>query len=220
MLEEMGPIIISIQDAIDAAGDGDTIIVYPAIYKESIIINKNLSLLGKTIDGKKAIMNGGKNNFTLEINKSCLIKNFDVLLEKYNGIAVRIFSPIKFLNNTIETGFNGTAMLISSPDVLIKYNEIYEINYGIQIKNCSYCHIHNNIFHDVNDYCIFLSNSSNCDIHGNKMENIRWKAIQIFHSTKINISNNTIKGIEMLYSNNNTVFCNNLSSNRIGFIKL
>ena len=85
-----------IQDAINNASDGDTIIVYPGIYKESIIINKNLSLLGKIINDKRPIIDGGKNNFTVEINKYCLLKKFEILNEKQYGIAVKIFSSAKF----------------------------------------------------------------------------------------------------------------------------
>jgi len=201
-----------IQDAINNASDGDTIIVYPGIYKESIIINKNLSLLGKIINDKRPIIDGGKNNFTVEINKYCLLKKFEILNEKQYGIAVKIFSSAKFFNNTIRTFFNGSALLaLNSSFVVMGGNEIYETNYGFLIKNCSYCNIYDNTFSDVNDYCIFLYNSSGCNIYDNEMENIRWLAISSVHSTENNILNNDIKGIEMTCCDDNSIFNNNIS---------
>ncbi len=200
-----------IQDAIDAANNGDTIIVYPGIYKESIIINKNLSLLGKIINDERPIIKS-KNNFTAEINKYCLLKNFEILNEKQCGIAVKIFSSAKFFNNTVRTFFNGVALLaLNSSFIIIGGNRIYETNYGFLIKNCSYCNIYDNIFYDVNDYCISLYDSSSCNIYNNELENIRLVAISSIRSSRINISNNDIKGIEMVCCDNNSIFNNNVS---------
>ena len=40
----------NIQDAIDAASDGDTIFVYQGIYHEQIVINKEISVVGEDRD--------------------------------------------------------------------------------------------------------------------------------------------------------------------------
>jgi len=37
-----------IQDAIDDASGGDTVFVYSGVYNESILLNKSITLLGKT----------------------------------------------------------------------------------------------------------------------------------------------------------------------------
>jgi len=46
----------TIQDAIDAASDGDTIYVYPGTYKENVVADKGVNIIGvnATIDGGKA----------------------------------------------------------------------------------------------------------------------------------------------------------------------
>jgi len=46
----------TIQDAIDAASDGDIIYVYPGTYKENVVANKGVNIIGMnaTIDGGKA----------------------------------------------------------------------------------------------------------------------------------------------------------------------
>ncbi|MCD6447958.1 MAG: hypothetical protein J7L58_02790 [Thermoplasmata archaeon] len=65
----------SIQDAINAAKDGYIIYVYPKEYKESIVINKSISLIGIIENGEKPIINGGGRKFAVSIvADECFLK--------------------------------------------------------------------------------------------------------------------------------------------------
>ena len=67
----------TIQSAIDAAGDGDTIIVSPGIYRESVVLSDKAVTLAsehyitgndETID--KTVIDGGGNDFVIEVKET------------------------------------------------------------------------------------------------------------------------------------------------------
>ena len=53
-----------IQDAVDAASDGDTINVYNGIYSETVVLNKSVNLFGENMDKTILI-----NNENIDIDK-------------------------------------------------------------------------------------------------------------------------------------------------------
>ena len=76
---------VSIQAAINAAKDGDTIEVYSGIYHENLVVNKRVSLIGIPYElgegndeGKPVIEGSWSCNKTaaIEVKTSCVIKNF------------------------------------------------------------------------------------------------------------------------------------------------
>ena len=52
-----GGAFISIQDAINAANDGDTVFVYNGTYYENVIVNKIINLIGEHPDA--TLIDGG-----------------------------------------------------------------------------------------------------------------------------------------------------------------
>lgn len=66
-----------IQDAVDAASDGDTIFVYPGVYNENVIIDKQIELIGANRDS--TIIDGGN-------------RNKDVLFIAADDVTVRNFT--------------------------------------------------------------------------------------------------------------------------------
>jgi len=94
----------SIQDAINNAKDGDIIVIKEGIYKENLVINKSISLIGEgkvIIDGNggtalKVNANGVKlvnlhlinsNDAIVELRGSTLIKNCSIYNGKFGIIA-------------------------------------------------------------------------------------------------------------------------------------
>jgi parallel beta-helix repeat protein len=93
-----------IQHAIDNASDGDTIYVFSGTYKEQIVLQKSVKLIGE--DKNQTIIDGDFTENTVNIYADyCTLENFTIInsnvSSKYSGI--RIFSGHNTLtNNTIN----------------------------------------------------------------------------------------------------------------------
>ncbi|RLF52015.1 MAG: hypothetical protein DRN11_01800, partial [Thermoplasmata archaeon] len=204
-----------IQDAINNASDGDTIIVYPGIYYENIIVDKSIRLIGE--NKETTIIDGMKKGNVIKISaNNVVIKNF-----------------------TIRKGYKkwylSSGILINS-----SYNSIYNCNicsneYGISVAGNGYnrieeCHVY------FNNYTgILLSSPNNiirnCKIYKNEKgiesaPNNTILSCEIFGNEYgiWSASNNTIKncsiydnieGLEIFMAQNNRVLNNRFQNDGI-----
>ncbi len=92
-----------IQDAIDGAIDGDTIIVYSGTYYEAVTLNKQLFLKGTKLNGQDfPLINGGDDYNTVTINNdSCCFENFSVQNGPAGGLekGIYVFSNYNIIRN-------------------------------------------------------------------------------------------------------------------------
>jgi parallel beta-helix repeat protein len=190
----------SIQDAINASFDGDTVFVYNGTYYENIIVNKTINLIGEN-----------KDNTT--INGS--------------GTGDVVAVSADFVNITGFTVRNSGTGAGTDPDsgIELEYvsncrvfdNSVFETSTGINIY-----HSHENIVTDNNisniDYeGIWLRYSTNNSITHNTIL-FTWVAIYDDDSSNHNtFSYNEItyneEGIWLLYSSDNIVSHNNCTNN-------
>ena len=136
----------NIQDAIDAASNGDTVFVYNGTYCENVIVDKSINLIGE--DRDITIIDG-----------------------EGSGDVVRIEADVVNVSGftMANTSLPGSGILINSKYNKISYNKIIDTNYmGIQ------CHFDNNSFMDnyfISNHLGFLLGSSNNTLIGNNFEN-------------------------------------------------
>ena len=103
-----------IQDAIDSAEDEDTIFVYNGKYKENIIIEKEINLIGE--NKEETIINGmGVGNVVYIDSDNVTINRFKIINcgGDYNdaGIEVNLYSDkLTISNNIITSCMNGIYM--------------------------------------------------------------------------------------------------------------
>ncbi|MGB3458461.1 MAG: NosD domain-containing protein [Halobacteriota archaeon] len=238
-----------IQDAINNAKDGDTILVYSGIYYENVVVTKSVTLMG---NGQPVIDADGEGNaitltedgitlvgFTATNSGSfwndagiAVISNNNTITgsnasnNSYNGIGL-----YDFCNNNTITGNNvsnnnrsGISLYFSSNN-FITGNNVSNNEAGISLS----CFSNNNTItgNNVsnNRAGIHLGESSNNTITGNNVSNSNRGGIGLHASS----NNNTIKGnnasnnrygIYLYYSSNNTITGNNVSNNNIGGIGL
>lgn len=188
-----------IQDAIDDASDGDTIIVYPGTYNGSIEINKTLSLIGKAIDGVMPIIYSNKLTTVNITAKKCVFKFFTVM-NNYTiediSYTINVLSDGNVLeNNTIIGGYAGIRMFYSSNNL-----------------------IKNNTIKKTYEQGLILGHSHHNVVERNKLVYNEWDAITLFASNNNTISRNEVKwnecGISVqAYSKNNLIIENNASEN-------
>ena len=167
-----------IQDAIDNASDGDIVYVYSGIYLGNIVINVSIDLIGE-------------NKYTTIIDENTDIE--DPQLIEAN---IYIFTEsVNISGFTIQNCSGGVGIFLTSGNVTIKGNVLYNNSHGIHFYGLlqSNVTISKNII--SHNYCgIYPGICKNCNISEN------------------NIIDNDF-GIRIYDAVSNTIYNNNIESN-------
>ncbi|RKX95997.1 MAG: hypothetical protein DRP55_10055, partial [Spirochaetes bacterium] len=161
----------NIQDAIDAASDGDTIKVCPGVYNENVILNKSLKLRGDPIiNGNGGVGVKIEANYTLIENFTIINCSIGIYADDSYILHDIIINNCSIYNCTWAPGygihFDG---VINS---IINDTEINDTRHGIYLSSTEYTEISNCIIHN-NENGTYISPSSsnntiyNCSIHNN-----------------------------------------------------
>jgi len=191
----------SIQAAIDDAGDGATVYVYPGLYHESIVVDKQLNLIGREEDGEKPTIQARENHSALLILADrCAVRGFimksqEILISDNNPPSCEIRSDSNVIkNNTFMYG-QSTVRLNKSSYNLFTNNEITN-GYREGIETI-----------DSNENIISY----------NSVRDNTGEGIELNGGLKSVVSYNEVTkngdGIELWYSNNNIVFFNHVHNN-------
>lgn len=222
-VDDDGPADFSkIQDAVDAASHGDTIIVKSGTYKENVVIAAKNRLTLKGID-YPIVDAGGHGNAITVGGGACVIDGFYATGSEAHmgkaGIAVLLTGGHVIKNNICNFNKGDGIWIYSSSDNTIVNNNVSNNDMlGIGLYSSSHNIIMNNTANH-NDYCgISLDdNSFDNTITNNIASN---NAIGIFlgfssNNTIMsnNASNNQQSGIDLTHSSNNMVMSNNFNSN-------
>jgi len=208
-----------IQEAINAASDGDIIYVYNGTYYEKVIVNKIVSLIGE--DRDSTIINGGSIGSVITIMADNVnISGFTIQCSgpKYDdaGIYVDHHRGNGISHNTITDNFVGIALHFSSNNV-VSDNTISLNNHdGIRLYSSSNNVVSGNTISSNNDVGIGFYSSSNNVASGNAITN-NYDGIGFYSSSNNVVSGNAITnnydGIYFtLDSENNIIYCNNFNN--------
>ena len=190
----------SIQSAINDAENGYIIYVYPKEYRESIVINKSISLIGIIENGEKPVINGGGRKFAVNVTADgCIIRNFEIINHgnfgtDNEGFGMKIYSDGNVIeDNTIAC--NWVTMHIYSSCNTIANDTITDAIWGgIICWGNENTIIYNNISDNSLAAGIELGTSSN--------NTISWNVIM-----------NNFHGMDV-WGNNNTISYNIVCNNR------
>lgn len=100
----------SIQEVVKQAKDGDTILVEPGLYHQSVYIDQqNITFRGLTVDGKHAVLDGQMklNDGIIASGHGSVIDGFHVKGYKGNGIMTQGANNFKIINNFVHGAFYG-----------------------------------------------------------------------------------------------------------------
>lgn len=198
----------SIQAAVNAASNGDTVYVYDGTYYENIMIDdKSINLVGE--DRNSTIIDGMRKDDAISISA--------------NNVVISSFT-IK------NSNICGVSLSSQSPNSIIKGNIIKNNNrYGIQCSLSSNNTIYGNTITDqesgivLDDYSYNHAIYGNNNITGNTVKNSRW-------GIRLDVSNNNIitanilmdndEGIRLVSSSggNNTITANTFIGNKYGIV--
>ncbi|QGX39722.1 parallel beta-helix domain-containing protein [Permianibacter aggregans] len=163
-----------IQDAVAAAQPGDTVLVYPGVYKETIYIDKNdISLLGVIDNGEWPVLEGEglRNDAILYSGNGVRIENFKITHYKGNGVMGQAGNNFVIRNNwvvdtgvygifpqfgknglieyNVLTGIEDAAIYVGMSDnIHVAHNEVFGNVAGIEIENTRHAIVENNMVYD------------------------------------------------------------------------
>ena len=164
----------TIQSAVSDAESGDTILVQPGIYKETVYIDKdNITLRGVIVDGQWPTLEGEKirNDAILYSGSGITVESLKIVNFKGNGIMGQAGNNFVIRNNWIidagiygifpEFGKNGliehnvlsgiedAAIYVGMSDnVDVLHNEVFDSVAGIEIENTRHAIVEGNYVHD------------------------------------------------------------------------
>jgi len=218
-----------IQDAVNAAKPGSTIIIQNGTYNETITIKKTMKLIGNK-NTKIFYINESTNNKNLiQLNASnCIIQNLTLINQNnsnnINGILITTNNN-KISNLTISGFYDGIHIINDNKiDINISnniYNNIITKNKnGIQAFKNSTNNIYNNSIIQNYEYGLYLNYGSNYNkIHHNNIkknnQGLRLGSIEnkIYNN---NISDNFEYGIRIKGGRKNIIYNNSINNNSEG----
>lgn len=163
----------SIQNAIDNASDGDTILVYNGTYYETLIIDKSINLVGSG-DGEKIIdYNGNESNqsyIVLITADNCTINGFKIINsnDSSNTMGISIESSNNVIStNTILNATKGVYIGRDSGNNNVLGNNISHNQYGINIEYSDGNNISKNNISLNSLYDMYIYSSNNNIVTGN-----------------------------------------------------
>jgi nitrous oxide reductase family maturation protein NosD len=199
-----GSELSSITEAIESAGSGDTIEVHGGTYKEHIVVDKTLSLIGV---GNPRIDGGGKGT---------------IVTIKAPGT---VFSGFRVTGSGESLSVEHAGIVVeNSPGSIIADNNLDDVLFGIYFKNSPGSVIENNtvLGKDLplpkRGDGIRLWYNSDTKILGNRLT--RTRDLVMWWSGNTQIKGNTIEkgryGLHYMYSNNNLFEDNVFIDNYVG----
>lgn len=207
-----------IQEAINAAEEGDTIFVRNGKYYENIIVNKTVALVGE--ESADTIVEGNQTEFVVSITRSnvkvkdltlsntnpintsqrcgiiaynatnCLIQE-NILCFNFYGTKLSSCNNFTIIDNKISENLIGI-FCESSPNCTVRHNTLLNNLYrGILIENSDNYIVCDN-FVSAGNYGIRAKRSNNCTIKNNTVQRTSYYGIHISSSYDCKVNNNTV----------------------------
>ncbi|WP_091688718.1 NosD domain-containing protein [Methanococcoides vulcani] len=184
----------SIQSAINAATDGNTIIVYPGTYTENVDVDKELTIKSQSGNPSDTIVQAASStDHVFHVTADYVtISGFNVTGANfgwpYSGIYLAgLFENCNISNNDASYNYYGIYLTGSYYNELNNNNASYNY-YGIHLEDSYVNELSNNIASD-NKYGIRLSHSSNNNLTSNTVLN-NDDGIYLYHSNANELNNN------------------------------
>lgn len=214
-----------IQDAIDNANFGDTIIVKAGTYNENLNINKPLTIISKSEIPNDTTVQATKNDHVFHItSNNVIIRGFKITGTHgpaKAGIYLDEVEECTIANNILSNNENGIGLVSSSNNILTN-NTIGTNNFdGVFLERSNNNVLRNNTIYSNMWNGVVLEASNNNKFSNNIINSNRLNGISFINSNNNEINNNTISsngqnGISLDMSSNNTLNDNLLINNSEG----
>ncbi len=221
-----GKAFSSIKSAIAAAEQGDTIEVFPGIYREgNIIIQKQIYLTGKNypvLDGqsKYELLTIAAKHVTIEGFR--IINSGRSSIEDLAGIKCLDAHHVTIRNNILDHTFFGIHLsntnysLISNNRLHTQAANEYELGNGIHLWKCNHARITGNSISGHRDGIYFEFVTQSLIINNNSNKNMRYGLHFMFSNDdryEYNTISNNGAGVAVMYSSHVTMLHNHFTQN-------
>ena len=210
VVSPIGP-ITSISAAIKAASAGDKVEVRPGIYKENVLLDRSVQLVGI---GKPVILGLGKASVVTIAAEGCLLRGF--IIEHSGGMLVEEDAGVLLErgNNRIEDNNLRDVLfgiyLLQSDHNYIAHNtiqgrrlpDIGDRGSGIHIWNSNYNTLESNTIVEARDG-MYLQNANHSVIRGNQVHDLRYGLHYMYsddNEFEGNVFSNNVAGAAIMYS--------------------
>jgi parallel beta-helix repeat protein len=203
----------TIQEAVVAASNGDTIYIKPGVYMEEVTLNRSLTLKPLTGESGPIILKGDGNletGITITANGCSLqgltMQDFvgpaiyvqssgnsikeNVFRNANPAILVRGSNENTIVENTIIDSQGAVALWENSSDNLVSENDIMGCNVSIIVREAAKNRILSNKISDAY-WGIWLENAGSCRIESNDVKSQRF-GIWLLNSSKVDVVQNKI----------------------------
>ena len=234
--DDGGGDFLGIQEAINNASVGDTIIVHSGVYYENVYVNKSVTLKG--IGQPVVDANGSGSAITLNADGITLEGLNATNSGRWEGAGIRVISSNNTItgNNVSNNKYGGIYLYNSSNNNTITGNTF--VNDSLRVDDPYQNTVEGNIVNgkplvyleDASDYTVedagqvILVNCDNITVENRDLSNTDvgielWKTENSRISNN-KVSNNNVNGISLFDSSNNTITGNNASNNNANGISL
>jgi len=190
----------TIQEAINHAGDGDTVFVRAATYNENVILNVSISLIGESRETAIIDVRGIGNPLEITVNGT-IVSGFTL---SYGGTGIAMTNSHNNLieNNILRKNSRGIGGSFYT-NTILENNTVTENDYGIDFGHLSGPSSKNNT-------------ARNNEIHSNTNAGIYVSASEGNNSIVGNSIHGNVFGIVLDHTQNNEVSGNLINSNTYG----
>jgi nitrous oxidase accessory protein len=210
----------TIQSAVDAASNGDTVYVYAGTYNENIIVDKSITLMGE--DRDVTMIKGNNLNATVEITaESINLRGFTIKNDGSQDGVYTSTSAHNFTDNIFTITSRGIHLYYSSENTITSnlfYNNTHS---GVYMDVGQNNTISENEFYNNTDEALYLTGCGTSYIERNMIHN-NGKGIHALEANGNIIRNNVIEsntygihfaGMITVHSNFNTISHNRINDN-------
>jgi parallel beta-helix repeat protein len=206
----------TIQEAINNATDGDQVFVLNGTYRENVVVNKTIGLVGEGRD--ITIIDGGGNGFGVNVisNNSSIsgftVQNSSVALIHVLNVNVFSLTDSAFARGSIGVDlFNANSSYLSG-------NVVSGTHVGIRVESCNGCTFENNNVSDNQDMGVLVTVSKNIVVSSNVLDGNVNEGLYLNNSVGNAVTNNSVAdngvGMRLDLSGSNSVFLNNVTGSK------
>ncbi len=212
----------SIQEAVDAASDGDTVFVYDdsSPYNENVVVDKSLALIGE--EKQTTVIYGiGINNASVCLQADGASVQGFTLTHNFHGVYIESNDCV--IENNIITGTREGISIFKADHTRIEGNMIVNNTQGVYAAFAKDTVISGNIIsqnvhHGINlgSENTFITLNTISD-NGDNGVMIGWNNNTVLQNT---IINNGRYGVDIWNSHNNSILKNNIYDNKQGNVRI